>query len=424
MRKVQSLFGFTSAFKMMMAQYLSHLTKSWQNGEITNFEYLIKLNSAAGRSFLDLTQYPVFPWVLADYSSPAIDLTDPSVYRDLSRPMGALGSKRESQFRERYKTMAEFQKEGVENTSPPFHYGTHYSCAGYVLYYLLRLEPYSSNAVTLQGGQFDISDRLFLSIEHSWRSASSENLQDVRELIPEFYYLPEFLMNTNDFDFGTTQRGEKVHDVDLPLWAHSDPREFIRIHREALESKYVSENLNDWIDLIFGYKQRGIHAEQAMNVFIHVTYDGEVDIDAITDPIVKAATIAQINNFGQTPSMLFHRPHPKKHVPEIFKKVNETITIDSTALSWHSHLYPPLTSVGSQKIILNKLTYLQLVAPGNPQEAAVSDIRFHGGKIVALPRGYVFIPPSYKKIIKYGVAGGGLVILSHHPTHQRFVLNY
>lgn len=34
------------------------------------------------------------------------------------------------------------------------------------------------------------------------------------------------------------------------------PEEFIHINREALKSEYVSSNLHNWIDIIFGYKQR------------------------------------------------------------------------------------------------------------------------------------------------------------------------
>lgn len=49
----------------------------------------------------------------------------------------------------------------------------------------------------------------------------------------------------------------QVGDVVLPPWAKGSAREFIRKHREALECDYVSEHLHHWIDLIFGYKQRG-----------------------------------------------------------------------------------------------------------------------------------------------------------------------
>jgi hypothetical protein len=38
-----------------------------------------------GRSYNDLNQYPVFPWILTDYTSPTLDLSDPNVYRDLTK---------------------------------------------------------------------------------------------------------------------------------------------------------------------------------------------------------------------------------------------------------------------------------------------------------------------------------------------------
>ena len=41
----------------------------------------------------------------------------------------------------------------------------------------------------------------------------------IKELIPEFYCLPEFLDNSNGFDLGVRQDGASVGDVELPLWA-------------------------------------------------------------------------------------------------------------------------------------------------------------------------------------------------------------
>lgn len=93
-------------------------------GEISNFDYLMALNTISGRSFNDLCQYPVFPWVIADYTSGTIDLSDPATYRDLSKPMGALNQSRLQDFLERYNSFGE--NEGVENI-PPFMYGSHYS---------------------------------------------------------------------------------------------------------------------------------------------------------------------------------------------------------------------------------------------------------------------------------------------------------
>jgi hypothetical protein len=62
----------------------------WVEGKMSNFEYLMLLNTFAGRSYNDWGQYPVFPWVLRDYHSTVLDLDNPEVYRDLSLPMGAL----------------------------------------------------------------------------------------------------------------------------------------------------------------------------------------------------------------------------------------------------------------------------------------------------------------------------------------------
>lgn len=66
---------------------------------------------------------------------------------------------------------------------------------------------------------------------------------------------------------GQKQSGVVLGDVVLPRWAKGDTREFIRQHRKALECDYVSSRLHLWIDLIFGYKQRGDAARDAVNVF-------------------------------------------------------------------------------------------------------------------------------------------------------------
>ena len=53
-----------------------------------------------------------------------------------------------------------------------------------------------------QGGHFDLADRMFHSVKENWLSAAKNNMADVKELIPEFFYLPEFLANSNNFDLG------------------------------------------------------------------------------------------------------------------------------------------------------------------------------------------------------------------------------
>ncbi|BFF98031.1 neurobeachin-like protein 1 [Drosophila madeirensis] len=284
----------------------SGLTQRWINREISNFEYLMYLNTIAGRSYNDLSQYPVFPWILADYSSDVLDLTDPKSFRDLSKPIGCINPKNEAEVRSKYDSF-----EDPSGAIPKFHYGTHYSNSAGVLHYLLRVEPFTSLHIELQSGRFDVADRQFHSIPQTWKLLM-DNPNDVKELIPEFFYFPEFLKNMNKFDLGHLQiTKEKVDDVILPAWA-TTPEEFIAIHRRALESEYVSQHLHHWIDLIFGYKQKGPKAAEALNVFYYCSYEGAVDLDKITNQVEREAVEGMINNFGQVPSQLLREPHPRR----------------------------------------------------------------------------------------------------------------
>ena len=108
-----------------------------------------------GRTYNDLSQYPVFPWVLTNYDSSELDLSLPSNYRDLSKvcdiwpmlliksalticgifvlqPIGALNPSRKQYFEERHTNWE-------HDSIPPFHYGTHYSTSAFALNWLLRL---------------------------------------------------------------------------------------------------------------------------------------------------------------------------------------------------------------------------------------------------------------------------------------------
>ncbi|KAM3822734.1 neurobeachin-like protein 2 isoform 1-T1 [Vipera latastei] len=288
----------------------SGLTQKWVYREISNFEYLMQLNTIAGRTYNDLSQYPVFPWILQDYLSETLDLNNPAVFRDLSKPIGVANEKHAKAVKEKYESF-----EDPTGMIDKFHYGTHYSNAAGVMHYLIRTEPFTTLHIQLQSGRFDCSDRQFHSVPAAWQ-ARLENPVDVKELIPEFFYFTDFLENQNGFDLGSLQiSNEKVRDVVLPKWAKS-PEDFIHKHRQALESEYVSAHLHEWIDLIFGYKQRGPAAVEALNVFYYCTYEGAVDLDAIADETQRKALEGIISNFGQTPCQLLKEPHPARFSAE------------------------------------------------------------------------------------------------------------
>ncbi|KAF7250849.1 Neurobeachin [Varanus komodoensis] len=146
-------------------------------------------------------------------------------------------------------------------------------------------EPFTTFFLNANDGKFDHPDRTFSSVARSWRN-SQRDTSDVKELIPEFYYLPEMFVNSNGYNLGVREDENVVNDVELPPWAKK-PEDFVRINRMALESEFVSCQLHQWIDLIFGYKQRGPEAVRALNVFHYLTYEGSVNLDSITDPVLR-----------------------------------------------------------------------------------------------------------------------------------------
>jgi len=313
---VFSVICSSDRFAPPPALSLTKMTASWVKGDLSTFDYLLFLNQHAGRSFQDLTQYPVMPWVLQDYTSPTLDLNDPAVYRDLSKPIGALNPERLVMFQRRMREMPEEISHGQ-----PFLYGTHYSSPGYVLYWLVRKTP--QYMLKLQNGKFDNPDRLFNGMEASWQSVLNAPT-DVKELIPEFFATDNdfssvgvsgssagsFLSNSLELDLGNRQNGRMVDDVELPPWANGSPKRFIEIMRQGLENEHVSKQLHRWIDLIFGIKQRDLESN---NVFYWLTYEGAVDLEQVTDPQERRSLELQLAEFGQCARQIFFKSHPQRY---------------------------------------------------------------------------------------------------------------
>ncbi|MED6288718.1 hypothetical protein CHARACLAT_029360, partial [Characodon lateralis] len=240
---------------------------------------------------------------------------------NLSKPIAVQSKEKEDRYVDNYRYLEEEYKKGIREDDPmppvqPYHYGSHYSNSGTVLHFLVRMPPFTKMFLAYQDQSFDIPDRTFHSMNTTWRLSSYESMTDVKELIPEFFYLPEFLVNREGFDFGVRQNGERVNHVNLPPWARNDPRLFILIHRQALESEHVSQTLCQWIDLVFGLKQKGKAAVQAINVFHPATYFG-MDVSAVEDPVQRRALETMIKTYGQTPRQLFNSTHISRTTPKL-----------------------------------------------------------------------------------------------------------
>lgn len=280
---------FIQDSKKSLLKKLSESCTKWVNGRISNFEYLSLVNKYAGRSYNVLSQYPVFPWVISNYESKIFNFSNPRNYRDLSKPIGTLN-------KERLETLkGNIDSLGSEESQ--FLYGSLYLSPSFVIGYLIRHEPYTTLHIEVQDNRFDIPKRLFKSIPNAWKSVTSTQ-SDFRELIPEFFYFPDFLINENKFDLGLEDS-----DVELPTWA-KDPFEFVVMNRKALESDYVSLNLHKWIDMIFGVTSRGEGARKIDNVYSSNFYEeGGAE---------HSFKVTFTECFGNVSQQIFFSHHPQK----------------------------------------------------------------------------------------------------------------
>jgi hypothetical protein len=255
----------------------------------------------ANRSFNDLSQYPVFPWVIREFNTPTLDLTDPAVFRDLALPIGAISEQRLHIDKQ---TMSRITDETEVCLSR-----SHYSTAAAVINFQLRIEPFTSLHILFHSGQFGHDDRLFSSLAQTW-AAVTERQGDSRELIPEFYSTTELFENVNGLD---------LRDCQLPKWANIW-HEFVEKHRQALESEYVRSKIHSWIDLIFGCSQRSIEKN---NLFHRFTYRD--CIDHVKDKKMRHTIKHFCANFGTCPIKLFTSPHKRSSAYQIPHLISDFI---------------------------------------------------------------------------------------------------
>ena len=305
---------------------LSKLIKQWKKWKISNFEFLMWLNIFGNRSYNDISQYPVFPWILSNYSDPLkieqkteeeneennnIDYS----YRDLSSPMGMLelgreSIKRKEEFLEIYDTLKndnecpEEENEEINMKIKPYIFGSNYSNPIYVCNFLMRIFPFTHISIELQG-DLDKAERLFLSVENSFHNSTTQKT-DVRELIPEFFYLPEMFININNLNLGHLENGQEVNDVVTPC--NNNPYDFIMIMRSVLENDELSYKINSWIDLIFGSKAKGKESENANNIFTEESYQEDINLKGKKD---KESLLRRVE-FGLIPSQIMNKDCSKK----------------------------------------------------------------------------------------------------------------
>ena len=350
--------------KKTTVKKLSKTIKDWSQWKINNFSFLMWMNFYANRSYNDISQYPIFPWILSNYNEPLkvepvfyeSSLYDNNItdninlnefeyisensveldlekrkkkkkfleeynYRNLKLPMGMLeineeSKKRKNDFIELYNTMKN-DKDEFGGTKP-YYYGTNYSNPIYVCNFLMRLFPFTHISIELQGNAIDDPNRLFLSVVKSFNNSISQKT-DVRELIPEFFYLPELFLNINDINLGKQEDNSIVYNVNTPC--RNNAYCFIEMMKRIFESDRISSYLNYWVDLIFGYKVKGKDAENAKNIFTEASYQENINLKNIEN---KEAYLRMVE-FGLIPNQILSKECPKREKKREIRKEKELI---------------------------------------------------------------------------------------------------
>ena len=301
---------------------LKNIYDKWRTWDISTLHLLMVLNLYGNRTFNDMNQYPVFPWIFTEYKSETFPENFIDKIRPLDSPMGMLEISQEAKDRRKeyisHWNLGRSDDDDEEEGDKYDRYGSHYSTSLYVSYYLVRMFPFSSIRIELQGASFDDPNRLFNAIDTSFDCSSTQK-SDLRELVPELFCCPEILLNNNDFNFGeikddkdkSSNSMKLVQEVVAPKWSKNDPYLFVKKHRELLESFEVSTNINKWINLIFGYLQKGKDANEIHNLFAEQSYE---DYESIYDKLEKddKEISCRMLEFGVTPNQIFKGEIPKR----------------------------------------------------------------------------------------------------------------
>ena len=296
-------------------------SKLWLQGTISNLQYLLFINKYASRSYNDTNQYPVMPW---------LNLKN-NVERDFKYSTVAQNESQREYLLTKY---------DMTFTSFRNHFNIHFSNSSFVIYYLVRLNPFTNGQITLQNGKFDSPNRQFCSIEDCLNIL--ERSYDSRELIPHFFLNQDFFYNYNCNFFGFRERSHKVvHELTVlnkeqelinSICPNREmlPITYITRNAQLLNSQKVRENLHHFINNIFGVRQIG--KREDYNTYDKYCYQeminlsGKIDgykLKSLTYEEIKEKIDRKINkvlSFGQTPYKIFEIPHQPFETPTANQK--------------------------------------------------------------------------------------------------------
>ena len=327
----------------------------WDNkiNYFCNYDKLILINLFTNRSFRDICQYPIFPLLydLLGYK------------RDMNEHIGF-----QKNTEENWKIFLDSYQMNEKDRNEGFLFEIHYSNPIFVCNFLLRVIPYSFLAIEFQGNNFDEPDRLFYSIEGTLNSTIM-NKSDLREMIPEFYYMIELFYNKNNLLFKKLTNGKAIDNVlikdDEMIESEIKRREnyahFLYQMRKNLEEE---KEINNWIDLIFGINQKYYIG---ISNFKYKYYEQTSWINYKNEKTIlnNAITMEKVN-FGLIPYQIFDVKFPavdidkdkKENILQELKELNIELFNDE-----HIKINSPLQTFLCKGRILIEHNYIKTINP-------------------------------------------------------------
>ena len=224
--------------------------------------------------------------------------------RNLKLHSGRLSSMKEEVIKKAFKDGANEFEVQIYGDSP-FHLKFGYSNSQITYSHLVRLQPFTNSFIEYNG-KLDHPDRMVSNYQEMWKKVVMIT-QSNGELIPEWFYLPEMLVNNDYWWFGFKNNKQLVSEVILPPWAQNDPSKFVMFQRKFIENSIYSKDISTWIEMVFGRKQQ---SEKQLNVYFEVCdYQYFNKIDKTQE--FSRMKLKAIAEFQQIPIKLFEKKHPK-----------------------------------------------------------------------------------------------------------------
>ena len=288
--KIRAKYDFTFDINYNHKE-IKNILHQFRDGKISNYFYILYLNKYSTRTYCDLSQYPIFPWLILkrrkidkiiDYLENDGDKNNEikAQFRDMRYPISMQNEQKREELIKKY------EEESIGERFQS-HFNNHYSSSAFVYYFLMRLNPFLQDMIKLQNYENENPNRMFISFE-SLEYILSFGIEN-RELIPDFYCYFDYLINLNcnflgeiegnaiNDDFLINSEESKGDEKGIIPYVHSLYKD-----KKLLNSTFISKRLHEWVDIIFGKNQIPEDREKmakSCNIFNKTSYEQKTNFE-------------------------------------------------------------------------------------------------------------------------------------------------